>query len=159
MFICQCSVSYGFYSQISLCFWDLCLAHSFMRLSTHANKEGGEGNGLSLVYFHWERDHTWYTTLDEFTRYFSTGVCSLLRSHLRAVCSRSALSKDWVRNWHVAGTQVCLLLICMPRCAEVRPSSLGKEHGEEQTASRAAVSVSHVLQMTDLCHAADADCP
>lgn len=40
VFICQCSVFYGFYSQISLCLWDLCLAHNIMRLSTHANKTG-----------------------------------------------------------------------------------------------------------------------
>jgi len=38
-----------------------------------------------------------------------------------------------------------------PRYAEVHASSLGKEHGKEQAASRAAIPASHGLQMMWCC--------
>lgn len=62
-------------------------------------KKGKKGKGLFLVYLHKQRDRVCYITLGQFTRSFSAGVCSLLGSHVRAVCSRNA-GKNPARGQH-----------------------------------------------------------
>lgn len=59
------------------------------------------------------------------------------------ICSVKSLGEKLARGQHPG-----LSSPHMPSYAEVHPSSLGKERGKEQAASRAAVSVNRVLQMT-----------